>query len=378
MNLSFNEEQVILRDSVSRTLDKSYTQDIRYALNRTGQACSPELWRQLRGLGLLALPFDENVGGAGGSLVDVVAIAEKFGESLFLEPYASSILLAGRMLALASGNAQARIWLDRIVAGDAYGAFAYEEGRGTSNPSLIGARATQSKSGYRLTGEKHCVLGAAQADVMVVAARASGAAGDHEGLVSLVVDPRQRGVTMTPYSTLDGLPAAHVRFDDVDVDAGNVLSTDARDMLCGTIADATIVLSGASVGAMGVLLRLTSEYALNRTQFGVPIATFQAVAHRLADMKIAYTKARATLLYTTALAEAGQASLRDLSVLKGQIGKLGRAIGESAVQIHGGAGMTDEVAVGHYLKRVLTIDALFGPSEYHLRRVGAGDLAQPH
>ena len=136
------------------------------------------------------------------------------------------------------------------------------------------------------------------------------------------------------------------------------------------ISRAIVALCAEAVGAMGALLRQTSEYASTRKQFGAPIATFQTISHRLADMKIAYVKARSCLLYTTALMDAGRAGAPDISILKGQIGTLGREIGEAAIQTHGGVGMTDEVSIGHFHKRILTINALFGDSEYHFRAVG--------
>ena len=214
------------------------------------------------------------------------------------------------------------------------------------------------------------MLGGAQADRLVVTARIAGAPGDAGGLALLLVDTAQAGVKLRPFQTVDGRAAAHVRLDGVVLPADALLSADAGAVIDAVIRDATIALCAEAVGAMGALLARTADYAATRKQFGVPIGSFQAVAHRLADMKIAHTKARATLLYITAQAEAGRATPRDLSILKGQAGQLGIAIAEAAVQTHGGVGMTDELAIGHYLKRVLAADAMFGTSEYHFRVLG--------
>jgi alkylation response protein AidB-like acyl-CoA dehydrogenase len=204
-----------------------------------------------------------------------------------------------------------------------------------------------------------------------VTARLDGEPGRPEGLALLVVEPGTAGVRITPFRTVDGRRAAHIGFAGVEVPADACISADAHAAITTTIGDALVALAAEAVGAMGALLRRTAEYATTRRQFGVPIASFQVVAHRLADMKIAHTRARATLLHTAALVEAGRAAPRDLSVLKAQVGRLGRSVGEAAVQTHGGVGTTDELAVGHYLKRLLAIDAMFGDSDYHLRVIGA-------
>lgn len=357
MDFNFNEDQAMLRESLARTLQKTYDFDRRKAIVAAGRGGSPEVWRQFAELGLLALPFQEEAGGLGGSTVDVVSIAELLGEHLVVEPYLPAILLAGNALAR-TGHPL----LAEVMAGEKLAAFAHEEGKGTADPARIALKAEQSGDGYRLTGEKRHVLGGAQADRLVVSVRL----GEKPAL--MLVDPRQPGVTIRPFDTVDGRAAAHIRFDGVPAEA--LLSADAGAIIEAVIQDATIALCAEAVGAMGALLAQTAEYAATRKQFGVPIGSFQAVAHRLADMKIAYTKARATLLYTAALAEAGRASRRDIAILKGQTGRLGTAIGEAAVQTHGGIGMTDELAVGHYLKRLLATDGLFGTSEYHFRILG--------
>ncbi len=371
MDFSFTEEQVMLRDSVARYLDKDYGFEARRALLRSGAPWSKEAWRRFAELGVLALALPEDTGGLGGAVSDLVPVAETFGEHLTVEPWAFSLVLAGGALAAADGNPAARGYLAGLASGDAVGAFAYDEGRGIASPAQIAMAAQPSGDGFVLSGEKRLVFAAADADFMVVAARAAGKAGDADGLVLLLVDPKAAGVALTPFRTQDGRSAAHLRFDAVAVPAANVLARDAHDLIAKLVSDAILVLAAEAVGAMGALLRLTSAYANTRKQFGVAIGTFQAVAHRLADMKIAHAKAYATLMYSTALAETGRLTARDVSVLKAQVGKLGRAVAEAAVQTHGGVGMTDELSVGHYLKRVLAFEAIFGASDYHFRKVGA-------
>ena len=365
MEFAFSQEQDMLRESVSRYLEKNYDFDTRQALVRSEAPWSTDVWNQFAELGLLALPFSEENGGLGGSISDCVAFAQSFGQHLVVEPYAHSIMLAGAALE-ASENPLAAEWIEKLATGEAVAAFAYEEGTGIATPDMITMTATADGDGYSLTGEKRLVIAGAEADIVVVAARVG--EGGPVGL--FLVEKDADGLATSSYATIDGLSAAKMRFDAVAVPGSNVLLSDASEALEGILASAIIVQSAEAVGAMAALLKITSEYAMTRKQFDKPIIMFQAVAHRLSDMKIAYTKALSTLTFTTALANSGAATSRDISVLKGQLGKLGREIGEAAIQTHGGVGMTDELNVSHYHKRLLAYDAQLGDHTYHLRKIG--------
>ncbi|WP_134323407.1 acyl-CoA dehydrogenase family protein [Cumulibacter soli] len=365
MDLTYSEEQQALRDGLARYLDRSYAFEQRQELLRSGAPYSTGAWQQFVQMGLTALPFAENVGGIGGTIADVVAVGEILGEYLSIEPFVSAIL-CGRVLE--AGGAAATELLTGVVDGSAQVALAHEEGRGTASTSLVATSASKTETGYRLHGRKEVVIGAAQASHLIVTARISGATGDADGVAALLVRTASDGVTVREYRMLDGRAAATVSLDNAEAEALVLDSADAIDAL---FADGIITLAAEAVGAMNALLRITIEYGATRQQFGVPIGTFQVLAHRMADMKMAYLNARSTLLYTTALAEAGRAGAGDIAVLKAQVGRLGRVIGESAVQLHGGIGTTDELSVGHYLKRILTVETLFGDSDYHLRRIGA-------
>jgi alkylation response protein AidB-like acyl-CoA dehydrogenase len=360
MDFTFTGEQQMLRDSVSSFLQRGYDFDARNRIVRSGDGWSREVWNQLAEIGLLALPVAEEAGGLGGAAPDLVAIAEPFGAHLLAEPFLATALLAAPLLAR-TGDGR----LDELMGGTAIAALAYEEGHGTADPSQIAMTARREGGGFVLDGEKRMVLGGGDADLLLVVARLEGR------LALFALDPAQDGVTLTGYQTIDGRRAANVLFEAVILPSAALLSSDIEPALRQVLDTAILALCAESVGAMGELLARTADYAATRKQFGVPIVTFQAVAHRLADMKIAYSKARATLLYTAALMEAGHASQRDMAILKGQTGKLGRQVGESAIQTHGGVGMTDELAVSHLHKRILANDALLGGSEYHLRKVGS-------
>lgn len=361
MDFTFTSEQDMLRDSLGRLLGQQHGFDQRQARLRAGDIADP-LWPQLRDMGLLALPFAESEGGLGGSVSDLVAIGELLGRHLVAGGFVAGIVLGGRALALGGGSAL----LDAVIAGEAQVALAHEERHGIGPLALLGTTLAADGDALVLDGEKRLVLGGAEADALVVSARA----GDRLALVR--VDPAAPGVTLRGYTTIDGRRAATVRFAGVRLGAADVVHGDAEAALDDVLNAALMELSAEAVGAMGALLAASATYAATRKQFGVPIASFQAIAHRLADMKIACAKAHALLLYTTALVEAGKGRRREIALLKAQVGRLGRSVGESAVQVHGGIGMTDELAVGHYLKRILAVEAMLGSTDYHLRRVGAG------
>jgi len=324
MDFSFTEEQQMLRDGVGKFLEKSYDFDARQAVVRSEHAWSKEAWDQYAEFGLLALPFAEDHGGLGGTVSDCVAIAELLGKHLTVEPFCASIIASGAALA-ASDSEAAQSWLEKVMSGEAVAALAYEERSGTATPEHISMIAAPDGAGFSLSGEKRLVIAGAEADVLVVVARK----GEDGPLALFLVEQGTAGLSSRAYSTVDGKSAANIRFDKVQArllaEGGHV------DQI---VNQAIIVQSAEAVGAMGALMAITGEYAMTRKQFGKPIGMFQAVAHRLADMKIAYTKARSTLIYTTALAESAAATTRDISILKGQIGKLGKDIGEAAIQTH--------------------------------------------
>ncbi|HVX69429.1 MAG TPA: acyl-CoA dehydrogenase family protein [Mycobacteriales bacterium] len=364
MDLNFTDEQRLLADSTTRFLEQTRDFHARRAQLAEGVTLSSAVWGHLAGQGLLALPRSEAAGGPGGSIVDLVAIAMRFGASLLTEPYLATVVLAGAALEAAGGD-EARTLLTRIATGEAVVGFAHEEAVSGAPVGQIETTAIGKHGGYVLSGLKPFVLAGGDAEELVVSAR------HDDGIALFLVDAATAGIMIEKFVTVDGRGAGRVRFDDVHVPQAALLARDATSLIDDVVADALLYLAAESVGAMDALFRMTSSYAATRQQFGVPIGSFQTIAHRLADMKIALTKAHASLIYVTALREAGQAGPADLSVLKAQTGRLGRTLAEAAVQTHGGVGMTDELAVGHLLKRILANDSLFGDAELHLRLLGS-------
>jgi alkylation response protein AidB-like acyl-CoA dehydrogenase len=364
MNLTFSDEQRMLADGVSRFLDQDRDFHARQTQLAEGITLAPNVWRHLADQGLLALPRAEAVGGMGGTIADVAAVAMRFGAALLTEPYLATVILAGAALEAANTD-RSRSLLARIATGETIAAFAHDESVSGAPASQITTSAIAKDDGYVLSGQKPLVLAAGEADHVVVSAKYD------DGVALFLVDAAASGVTIDSFTTIDGRGAGRLHLDDVQVPVTTLLMTDAEDLIDDITSDAAIYLSAESVGAMDSLFRMTASYAATRNQFGVPIGTFQTVAHRLADMKIALTKAHASLLYVTALREAGRAARTDISQLKAQTGRLGRSLAEAAVQTHGGVGMTDELPVGHLLKRIVANDALFGDAELHLRLLGA-------
>lgn len=364
MDLTFSDEQRLLADAVGGFLEQVRDFRTRQTQLSEGVTLSPTVWHHLAEQGLLALPRAESVGGAGGTIVDVVAVAMRFGAALLTEPYLATVVLAGGVLEAAGGDAASGV-LERIASGDAILAFAHEEVVSGAPVAQIETNAIAKDDGFVVNGCKPLVLAGGDAEQFVVTARYD------DGVALFLVDAKSDGVVVDRLVTIDGRGAGRVRLNDVSVPPSSLLARDAGGLIDDVITDASIYLAAESVGAMEALFRTTASYAATRTQFGVPIGSFQTIAHRLADMKIALTKAQATLFYVTALREAGRLGPADISVLKAQTGRLGRSLAEAAVQTHGGVGMTDELTVGHHLKRIVANDAIFGDAELHLRRLGS-------
>ncbi|WP_349827169.1 acyl-CoA dehydrogenase family protein [Brevibacterium litoralis] len=366
MDFTFSSEQDELRATVDKALGRHYDLDTRREISASEAGWSSAVWDRLVDLGLTAIPFPESAGGLDGSVVDLVAVAERLGAHLVVEPWTASVVLAGGLLTAAaqepsrtSPDVPLAAWTEGVAAGSLRATLGHEEGRGTPDPELVTTVAERADGGHTLSGSKRLVLHGDQADLVLVTARLD------ESLALFAVEGPIAGAR--GYTTVDGRRAADLH---LDATPALLVSAEADRFLAPTLDRALVVLAAEAVGAMGESLARTAEYVSTREQFGKPIGTFQAIAHRLADMKIAYTRARATLLYTTALAEAGRLTGRDVSVLKAQVGRLGKQVGESAIQAHGGVGMTDELSIGHLHKRILTIDAMFGGHDHHTRLLG--------
>jgi len=372
MDFDFSEEQRLLDETVRRLVKDEYGFEKRKAYLAEPDGFSRKLWARYADLGLLGLPFPESEGGFGGSPVETMIVMESFGRGLVLEPFLASIILGGGLLALAGTPTQRKAILPRVAAGNLLLAFAHGERQARYGLADVETAARRDGSGFILEGKKGVVLHGGSADKFVVSARTAGHARDKGGIGLFLVDAKAKGVSVRGYPTVDGLRAAEVTLERVRVDSDAVLGQpDGGYEAIERIVDRAIAaLCAEAVGIMETLNATTLEYLKTRKQFGVPIGSFQALQHRMADMMVEQEQAKSMAVLAALSADLDDARERRrvISAAKVQIGKSGRFVGQQAIQLHGGIGMTDEYVAGHYFKRLTTIDQTFGDVDHHLDR----------
>ncbi|MFC0251701.1 acyl-CoA dehydrogenase family protein [Massilia consociata] len=376
MNFNFKEEQLQFADALKRWIGRDYGFEQRRAIVASPQGTSAQAWATLVELGMTALPVPEEQGGFSGSAVDMFVVMRELGRGLVVEPYFATVLGA-QFLKL--GGAHAPL-LEQVAAGDLKLACALGERQSRHDLRDIATHATRvegADSRWRLSGEKKAVLHGAEADVLVVSARSTGGQRDEAGITLFAVPCDTPGVQVTGYRTLDGLRAADVRFDGVELPAGALVGQPGAgwDILDAASDYGAGLLCAEALGAMEALFDATLDYLKTRQQFGVPIGKFQALQHRMADMYMHLEQARSMALLaavTLASPDAGERR-RVVSAAKYRVGQAARFIGQQAVQLHGGMGVTDELAAAHYFKRLTMIDLTLGDRDHHLARF----VAQP-
>jgi pimeloyl-CoA dehydrogenase small subunit len=370
MDFALTEEQELLRHSVQRLFADHYAFDARKRYAQEPGGYSRALWARYAELGLLGLPFAEEHGGSAGGPVETMIVMEEVGRALALEPYLSTVVLAGGLLRLGGGKALCADLVPKIAGGDLMLAFAHAERQSRYDLADVAASARREGAGYVLDGAKSLVLHGDSAGKFIVSARLSGGQRDRDGLALFVVDAVAKGVSTRGYGTVDGLRAAEVTLAGVRVDAGAAIGEPGKAYpLIERVVDTAIAaLAAEAVGAMAAMHEQTVDYMKTRKQFGVTIGSFQALQHRAAEMLVALEQARSMAMLATMMA--AEENVRErrqaISAAKVQIGRSARIVGHGAIQIHGGIGMTMEAKVGHYFKRVTTIDATFGDADYHL------------
>lgn len=371
MDFSFTEEQTLLRNSVQKYLQNTYDFDTRRKVSKSDAGWRKEVYAYFAENGLLGAAIPEDFGGLGGSAVDTMIIAEEFGRALVIEPFIQNAVIAAGFLKAAGSTAQKETLLPAIAAGEIVFAFAYAEPQGRYNLADLVTTAAKSGNGFTLNGYKAVVSGAPWADKLIVTARTSGGQRDADGVTVFVVDKNAKGVSTRDYPTVDGQRASEVTLENVTVGADAVIGEVGGGLkIVEKVTDEAIAaLSAEAIGAMKVLNDTTIEYSKTRKQFGTPIGKFQVLQHRMVDMFMNYEQSVSiTYMVTLKLEEEEAERKKAASAAKVQIGKAGRFIGQQAVQIHGGMGMTDELNVGHYFKRLTVIDTQFGNVDHHLKR----------
>jgi len=376
MDFALTEEQQILRHSIERLFADHYAFDARKRYMQEPDGWSRAMWTRYAELGLLGLPFDEEYGGSAGGPVETMIVMEQIGRALVLEPYFATVVLGGGLIRAGGSEAlQSEIILP-IAAGELSLSFAHAERQSRYDLSDVATTARRDGAGYVLDGAKTLVLHGDTAEKFIVSARLSGARNERNGLALFLVDATAPGISVRGYPTVDGLRAAEVSLSNVRVEAAAAIGEPgAAFPLIERITDAAIAaLCAEAVGAMAAMQESTVEYMKTRKQFGVTIGSFQVLQHRAAEMLIAVEQARSMAMLATMMAgeEDGRERRQAISAAKVQIGRSGRFVGQQTIQIHGGIGMTMETKVGHYFKRVTTIDTQFGDADHHLGIVAAG------
>ncbi len=370
MDFNFTEEQSMIRDSLSRLIREQYDFDTRRKVIESESGWRPEMWAQFAELGLLMAPFSEEDGGLGGGPIDAMVVMEEFGKGLVVEPYVPSVVCGGGFLKRGN-DAQKEEYLSGVMSGETIFAFAYAEPRGRYNLADLETTAKKDGAGFVLNGHKAVVIGAPWATHFIVTARTSGDRRDSKGVSVFVVAKDAQGVSTRDYPTVDGRRASEVYFENVSVGAESVIGeVDNGLPLIEMVTDEAIAaICAEACGAMKVAHAMTVEYSRQRKQFGVPIGKFQVLQHRMVDMFMEHEQSISmTYMATLKIDEDEVTRKKAASAAKVRIGQAGRFVGQEAIQIHGGMGMTDELAVGHYFKRLTMIDSEFGNIDHHLKR----------
>ncbi|MBI1985979.1 MAG: acyl-CoA dehydrogenase family protein [Rhodospirillales bacterium] len=376
MDFTLNDEQRLLQESAERYLAKEYPFAVRRRLLATDLGFSRETWKAFADLGWLGIGIPEEFGGIGGSGVETAVLMEAFGAVLVGEPYLATCVLGVGVVRLASSPVQKKVLLPKVATGDLLLAFAFAEPGSRYELSRVATRARKNGSGFVLDGRKAVVFDAAAADTFIVAARTAGGVADSDGITLFLVEADAKGLTRRDYPTVDGRRASEVTLKGVAVDADAIVGAvdSGLPVIEWVIDHAIAAVTAEAVGIMSALNRQTLEYLKTRRQFGRPLANFQVLQHRMVDMFAAceLSKSMAYMAAVRAGDRDADSRAKAVSAAKVQIGKAGRFVGQQAVQLHGGMGMTDELPVGHYFKRLTMIDTLFGDVDFHLRRFAGG------
>jgi alkylation response protein AidB-like acyl-CoA dehydrogenase len=373
MDFNFKEEQLQLADALKRWIARDYSFEARREIVRSQAGTSEQAWATLAELGLTALPVPEEQGGFAGDAVDMFVVMQELGRGLVVEPYFATVLGA-EFLRLGGSHAAL---LERVASGELKLACALGERQSRHDMRDIATRAEKDGNGWRLGGEKKVVLHGAQAGVLVVSSRSGGGQRDEEGITLFAVPLDAAGVRVTEYRMLDGQRGADVQLDGVQLGPEAVIGQPGAgwDVMEAALDYGAALLCAEAVGAMDALFAATLEYLKTRQQFGVPIGKFQALQHRMADMYIHLEQARSMALLAAVRLRGQDAGARRqaVSAAKYRVGQAARFVGQQAVQLHGGMGVTDELPAAHYFKRLSTIELTLGDSSHHLARF----MAQP-
>jgi pimeloyl-CoA dehydrogenase small subunit len=373
MDFDLSDEQRLLKDTITRLMADRYAFDQRKQYLRTPEGYSTAVWSQYADLGLLGLPFGEEYGGFGGGAQEIMLIMQAFGHALILEPYFATVVLGGTALQRAGSDLQKTTVLPAIAEGRMKLAFAHSERQARYDLADVITTAKRSGNRWVLDGAKSVVIHGDSADKLVVSARTSGERYDEDGVTLFLLDANAPGVARRGYETRDELRAADIALGNVQVGDGDVLGEVGKGLtVVQRVVETGIAATAAeSVGAMEAMHNMTLDYSKTREQFGKPIGSYQVVQHRLADMFMTMEQGRSMAMLATMMVDHADDAERAhrMAMAKVGVGQAGRYVSQSAIQMHGGIGMTEEYAVGHYFRRCMVIERLFGDTAYYLQRL---------
>jgi pimeloyl-CoA dehydrogenase small subunit len=373
MDFEPSDDQRLLQESVSRLLADTYSFAQRKTYLAQPEGWSPAIWGKFAELGLLGLPFAEEYGGFGGGAQEVMLVMQAFGRVLVLEPFLSTVVLAGTAVRTAGTAEQKRAILPAIAEGTLKLAFAHSERQARYDLTDVVTTAKRSGSGWVLDGSKSVVSHGDSADRLVISARTAGDRYDADGITLFLVDASTDGLARRGYNTRDETRAADIALSNVRVSDADVLGAVGQGLaIVETVIEAGIAATAAeTVGAMEAMNEMTLEYSKTRVQFGQPIGSYQVVQHRLADMFMTQEQGRSMAMLATMMVDHGDPGERahNMAMAKVGVAQAGRYVSQSAVQMHGGIGMTEEYAVGHYFRRCMVMERLFGDPAYYLQRL---------
>ena len=370
MNFEHSEDRRMLADSLNRFVSEQFTTEQRNTVAYGAAGHSPQLYAQLADIGAIGALFPESVGGLGGAGFDISLVFECLGRGLLTEPLLGA-LLVGQGLVLA-GNAAQQALLPDIIDGKLLAAFAHDEPGSHYERSNVSTQADKSTNGWVLNGAKGVVSFGEQAQWLLVSARVSGEQFDEQGIALFLVPGDAKGLSWRSYQRFDGGRASELKLDNVPLGEGALLGTTEDGFaVLGRIFDyALLALASESIGAMDVAKQFTLEYLQTRKQFGVPIGSFQALQHRMADLLLEVEQARSSVINAAAAIDEPESIARSkaLAAAKYTVGRIGTLVAEECIQLHGGIGMTWELPFAHYAKRLVMIDHQFGDEDHHLAR----------
>ena len=378
MDFKFSEEQQMLLETTRRFIAKDYSFEARRQIKeKSEQGYSPEAWQTFAELGLLALNVPEENDGMGGTPIDTMLVMNAIGEGLMLEPYLASAVVATRTIAALGNDDQRANLLPALASGETIAVLAHDEPSTRFDRQAVTTSAAANGDGYVLTGHKSVIAHGASADILLVTAKLGGSG--EKGALRVFAVPRDAaGLRQVSYTTVDGVRASDIWLDNVSVGSDAILEgTGDAETRLGDILDIGLAaICAEAVGALDRLLAQTVEYTRTRKQFGVPIGKFQALQHRMADMVLHIEQARSMSYLAAVRCTDSDLAVRRraLSAAKVVIGQACRFVGQQAVQLHGGMGVTDELDVSHYFKRLMAIEMQFGTTDHHLETF-AGQLS---